>query len=81
MAEVRLQTDVKEAGDGQNLVDDRVAEGRVDGGCDEEVLDRLEELHREEEEHSRRQFGVEGPRIDPVRCEQAEGCKGSRHFH
>jgi len=81
MAEIRLQADVKEAKDGQSLIDESIADWRVEAGGDEEVLDRLEELHGEEEEHARSELGVGSLRVDPPRGEQANRCKDSGHFH
>jgi len=69
MTEVRLEANVQESQDGQNLVDDRIAERGIDVRRDEEVLNELEELHREEEENSRGEFSVVGARIDPIRGE------------
>jgi len=53
MAEVWLQTDVKESQDSQDLINEGVTNGRVKIGRYEKVLDALKELHTEEEEHSR----------------------------
>jgi len=53
MAEVWLQTDVKESQDSQDLINEGVTDGRVKIGGNEKVLDALKELHTEEEEHSR----------------------------
>jgi len=53
MAEVWLQTDVKESQDSQDLINDSVTDGRVEVGRNEKILDALKQLHTEEEEHSR----------------------------
>jgi len=81
MTKIRLQADVEKAGDGKELVDERVADRRVDVGGDEEVLNRLQKFHREEEEHTRGEASVGSSGIDPVCREQTESCKSSGHFH
>jgi len=61
MAEVWLQTDVKESQDSQDLINDSVTDGRVEVGRNEKILDALKQLHTEEEEHSRGKSIVRGP--------------------
>jgi len=80
MAEIGLQANVRKSQDGQELVDEGIADGRINVGGDEHVLDGLQELHREEEEDARGQLRVGSSGVDPVRAEQAEGCKSSGHF-
>jgi len=58
VAEVRLETDVKKSGHSQDLVHERIADRGIESGSDEEVLNRLKKLHREEEEDSGSQASV-----------------------
>lgn len=52
VAEIWLETDVKETQNGQDLIDYSVTDGRVEIGSNEKILYRLEQLHCEEKEHS-----------------------------
>jgi len=70
MTEIRLQTDMQEAQDGENLVDDRITDGGVDIGRDEEILKELEKFHGEEEENTRGELSIGGARVDPIRREE-----------
>jgi len=81
VTEVRLQADVKEAGDGQELVDVCVADGRIEVRRDEKILYGLKELHREEEKDSGGESGVASFGINPIGAEQTDRRKNSRHFH
>ena len=60
MAEIRLEADVQKAKDSEHLIDGGIANLRIKIIGQEIVLDRLQELHGEEEEDARRQFGVAG---------------------
>jgi hypothetical protein len=51
VTKIGLQTDVQKPKDGQNLVDQGVADWGVKGRGDEKVLKGLEEFHGEEEEN------------------------------
>ncbi len=81
MAEVGLQTDMEVSQYSQELVHEGIAYRRIERGRDEEVLDRLKQLHREEEKYSRSEGSVGGLGVDPPRREQPNSCKGSGHFH
>jgi len=66
MAEVRLQTDVQEAQDGESFIDDRITDGGVDIGRDEEILNELEKFHGEEEKNTRGETRIAGAGINPI---------------
>jgi len=65
VAEIGLEADVQESQNCEHLVDQGVADRGINVGGNEEVLDGLEELHGEEEEHSRCQLSVVRLRPDP----------------
>lgn len=73
MAEVWLHADVKETSKGQHLVDQSVAERRVQIRSNDEVLQHLQELHGEEEEHTASESSVVGLAVDPPRAEETNG--------
>lgn len=52
MAKVWLQADVQEASNGQHLINDGVADGRVNIRSDEEILNCLQQFHGEKEENT-----------------------------
>jgi hypothetical protein len=79
VAEVRLKADVDEANHGEDLVDHGLADGVGKAGGEEEVLDGLEELHREEEEDTRREHGVAGAGVNPPRRKKANGGESAGH--
>jgi len=58
VAEIGLEADVQESQNCEHLVNQGVADRGIDVRGNEEVLDGLEELHGEEEEHTRGQLGV-----------------------
>lgn len=94
VAEVRLQADVQEASEGQNLVDGIITRGRSQSAQravgalavglqlrgDVVILNGLEELHGEEKEDSRSQLEVVGTSVHPPGREQADGREARRHF-
>jgi len=66
MTEVWLQTDVQEAQDGESFIDDRITDGGVDIGRDEEILNELEKFHGEEEKNTGGETRIAGAGINPI---------------
>ena len=58
MAVIRLEADVQEAKQSQNLIDCIATVGIIQARSQEHVLNCLQKLHSEEEEHSGGQFRV-----------------------
>jgi hypothetical protein len=63
---VRLQADVQVSQQSQDLIEDIGTVGIIKAASQEEVLDGLEELHGEEEEHSRSKLHVVSPDHDEM---------------
>jgi hypothetical protein len=79
VAEVGLGADVHEAKDGQDLVDEGVADGGLEVRSEVEVLNRLKGLHGEEEKDTSGQLGVVGLVVNPGRHKQAKEGEASGH--
>jgi len=66
-----LQADVKEPDESERLVDDSVANWRVDAVSDEKILDALQQLHGKKEKDAGRKVGILRVCVNPVRYEAA----------
>merc|ERR1719487_223960 len=80
VAKVRLEANVEKSKKGEDLVDDGFANRRTKTRSNEEILNGLQELHREEKEDTTSKLHIACAGIHPPRGKEAKGRKASRHF-